>query len=189
MGEQLSLFQIEEAKWDPKIRVVGGERNREFLGMAYKYAWEHSDDPVTKTGAVIVDFKWLDAIVAYGANHFSAGLNPTDEQKRDRDWKLKHIIHAEPAAVFNAARNGNKTQYTAMYMPWVPCTECAKAIIDSGIQTLVGHKDMIMKTPERWRESTEYALELLRQCRVGLYMYGGKIGGVKSLFNGEVWEP
>jgi len=76
-----------------------------------------------------------------------------------------------------------------MYMPWVPCTDCAKAIIDSGIQYLVGHKQMIMKTPERWRDSTKYALGLLRQCGVGLYMYDGKIGGVQSLFNGEVWEP
>lgn len=175
-------------EWDPKIEIVNTENDRFHLAMAYFSAWVSSEDPATKTGAIIVkpDFS---EIVGFGVNHFPYWLNPTEEQKRDRDYKLKHIIHAEPAAVHDAAFNGRCTKGTYMYMPWVPCTECAKVIIDSGIEKLVGHKQMIMKTPERWRESTEYALELLRKCKVGLYMYDGKIGNVKSLFNGEVWEP
>lgn len=173
-------------EWDPQIEIISGKDTRKFLKMAYKCAWEHSDDPATKTGAVIVS---NDLDVFWGVNHFPAGLNPTEEQKRDRDYKLKHIIHAEPAAIYYAARQAKWTECSHMYMPWVPCTECAKAIIDSGIEKLVGHKQMIMKTPERWRESTEYALELLRKCGVELLMYDGKIGGCQSLFNGEVWEP
>lgn len=177
-------------EWGPKIEVVSDARDRTLLEMAYRYAWEHSDDPMTKTGAIIYNSSvCTNTIVGCGANHFPEGLNPTEEQKRDRDWKLKHIIHAEPAAIFDAAKKGRQTDYMSMYMPWVPCTECAKAIIDSGLASLVGHRQMIMKTPERWRENTEYALELLKKCGVGLYMYDGKIGGVKSLFNGEVWEP
>lgn len=175
-------------EWDPKIQTTCYDSCKDFLEMAYRYAWDYSDDPMTKTGAVIIE-PLTYKIIAMGANHFPVGLNPSEEQTRDRDWKLKHIIHAEPAAIFDAARKGDDTFKATMYMPWVPCTECAKAIIDSGISNLVGHKQMIMKTPERWRGSTEYALELLRMCRVGLYMYDGKIGGVQSLFNGEVWEP
>ena len=76
-----------------------------------------------------------------------------------------------------------------MYMPWVPCTPCALAIIGGGIKTLVGHKELIMKTPERWWESTGQAIGLLKTCGVEFYMYEGKIGGVTHRFNGEEWEP
>jgi len=76
-----------------------------------------------------------------------------------------------------------------MYMPWVPCTPCASAIIDAGIKKLIGHKEMIMKTPERWWASTNNAINLLAKCGVKTFMYDGKIGGVKSLFNGSEWEP
>ncbi|MDD4877934.1 MAG: deaminase [Candidatus Nanoarchaeia archaeon] len=175
-------------EWDPKIEVLTDKISRNFLADAYAIAWHDSEDPVTKTGAIIIN-PHLSDFVGAGANHFPAGLNPTEEQKRDRDYKLKHIIHAEPAAIYAAASIKGGTKGAIMYMPWVPCTDCAKAIIDSDIVTFVGHKQMIIKTPERWRESTEYALELLRKCGVGLYMYDGKIGSVKSLFNGEVWEP
>jgi len=74
MAEQLFLFPIGDAlKWDPKIDVVYGERNRKYLEMVYSHAWNNSDDPMTKTGAVIVTMG-LEKVIAYGANHFPSGF-------------------------------------------------------------------------------------------------------------------
>lgn len=194
MEEQLSLFQIEEAKWDPKIEVVNNYLwvHANYLSVAYIHAWKHSDDPSTKVGAVIVSPDFSE-IIGIGANHFPPGLSPTDEERENRDWKLKHIIHAEPSAIFHAAKYNcgiYTLDHAIMYMPWVPCTDCAKAIIDSGIEQIIGHKQMIMKTPKNWQADTDYALNLLRRCGIKLYMHDGKIGGgTKGLFRGEVWEP
>ena len=178
--------------WKPDIKIISlGEEvfPKKFLREAYKFAWENSEDIATQTGAVLVDPD-LEEILAYGTNHFPKGLNPTKEQKLDRNYKLKHIIHAEPAVINVAAKIGKSTEDSYMFMPWVPCTPCALAIIDSGIKELIGHKQMIMKTPERWWESTEYALDLLRKAEIKLSMYDGKIGGgIKNLFNGSEWEP
>lgn len=175
--------------WQPKnIEVVTEDLHRGFLREAYKYALGNSDDPATKTGAIIVSAN-LGEILAYGTNHFPDGLNPTKEERGDRKWKYDHIIHAEPAAIHAAARDGKATKGTVMYMPWVPCTPCAKAIIDAGIKMLIGHKETIIKTPERWWESTGYALDLLKKCGVRSCMYPGKIGEVEAMFDGEIWHP
>jgi dCMP deaminase len=178
--------------WDPKIKTIDGDIHREFLKEAYSHAWLNSEDPVTKTGALIISYRNglpETASKVYGANHFPEGLKYTKEQVEDRNWRLDHIIHAEPAAIYAAARHGVRTEGSTMYMPWVPCTPCAKAIVDSGIKTLVGHKSMIMKTPERWWESTDHAISILGECGVNFCMYDGNIGGVRNLFSSEVWKP
>lgn len=179
--------------WNPDIKLVPEDDKKIpsfFLMLAYDYAAKHSDDPYTKIGAVIVEPD-LHQVVAYGTNHFPDGLGPTSEQIADRDWKLKHTIHAEPAAIIDAAMSGSglSTIGATMYIPWVPCTPCALAIADAGIERLVGHKSLIMKTPERWRKSCDDAISLLKKCGVECLMYDGKIGGIEHLFNGEVWEP
>ena len=174
--------------WNPNIKSVSGEEHQFFLREAYSFAQACSEDTVTKTGVVIVEPD-LAHIVSYGANHFPLGLSQTPEQVADREWKYKHIIHAETAAIFNAGRRGSATEGTIMYMPWMSCTPCATAIVDAGIKKLVGHRELIMKTPERWQESINYALSLLERCGVECSMYEGEIGEVEHLFNGEVWEP
>ncbi len=175
-------------EWKPSIELIEGDKHRDFLKEAYRFAWDNSPDSSTKTGAVIVNAS-LDDIIAYGVNQFPAGLNPTEAQIQERQWKYEHIIHAEYSAIFYAARKGVSTDGSVMYMPWVPCTPCAKAIISAGIKTLIGHKEMIMKTPERWWASTNYALELLEKCGVRKFMYAGEIGGVKGLFDSSEWNP
>ena len=176
------------SNWNPHIELIEGEIHKNFLREAYAYAWDHSHDVTSKIGAVIVSPS-LDKIIACGANHFPDGLNPTKEQIAERTWKYEHIIHAEPSAIFSAARNCKSTERAVMYLPWIPCTPCAKAIIDAGIKQLIGHKDMIMKTPEHWQQSTDYALKLLEMCGVRKFMYDGKIGGVENLFDGKLWYP
>lgn len=180
--------------WNPKIKLIEGEIHKYWLREAYQCAKQYSEDTITNAGALIVTPD-LEKLIAFGANHFPKGLNPTKEQIEDRNWKYQHIIHAETAAVHYAAVAENfelhnpTTKGAVMYMPWVPCTNCAKSIIDCGIKKLIGHKELIMKTPERWHKDTDYALQLLDMCGVERFMYEGKIGNVSNLFNSEIWEP
>ena len=176
-------------RYNPSIELIKGEVHKSFLRKAYDYAWKNSIDPSTKTGALIVDTN-LNEIISYGVNHFTPNVNPTEEQIKDKQWKKENIIHAEPSAIFAAAANGSKpTRGAVMYMPWVPCTPCANAIIDAGIKRLIGHREMIIKTPERWWASLDYALNLLEKSGVKTFMYSGKIGGVKSLVDDLEWSP
>lgn len=173
--------------WE-KIETIEGEVHQRFLREAYCYARQNSHDPTTRTGAVVVSPD-LTGILACGANHFPNGMKPTAEQINDKAWKAGHIIHAEVASIQSTADAGRRTQGTIMYSPWSPCTPCAEAIVGAGIKRLVVHKDIMIKTPERWRASIDTAFELLEKSGVERVMYDGKIGGVSNLFNGSEWYP
>jgi len=53
-----------------------------------------------------------------------------------------------------------------MYLRWFPCTDCARAIIQSGITDLVcsipDFKD------ERWGEDFKISFEMLKECGINL---------------------
>ena len=179
--------------WNPNIETVDGEVHRHFLSLTYTYARQNSADPDTHVGATIVEknpeFPLDQRVLLQGANRFPLGLYPTPEQLGDRVWIEENIIHAERDAIYLAARYKVGTDGKIMYMPWVPCTQCALAIIDSGIERLVMHKSLVMKTPEKWRKSTSNALELLKLCGVETLAYDGAIGGILHRFYGREWEP
>ncbi len=173
--------------WKADINLIAGEEHSLFLQKAYILAQEKSQDPVTHTAGILVDAN--NTILSKGFNHLPPGLEYTMEQLLDKKWKYKHMIHAEAACVYDAAKKGKSTNETTMYMPWIPCTPCALTVIDSGISTFIGHKQLIEQTPERWWASTEYALELLRKADVDIYMFDGRIRKIEHLFNGNIWKP
>ncbi|ARB06007.1 hypothetical protein fHeYen901_234 [Yersinia phage fHe-Yen9-01] len=52
-------------------------------------------------------------------------------------WSKKNEIHAELNAILFAARNGSSIEGATMYVTLSPCSDCAKAIAQSGIKRLV----------------------------------------------------
>jgi dCMP deaminase len=193
---QIRVRQFEMV-WNPKIKLLVDDEDREMhrylIWLSYRYALQNSEDPDTHVGAIIVEIdpelSQGHRVLSQGANRFPSGLDPTPEQLGDRKWIEKNIFHAERDAIYQAAKNGVKTEGTTMYMAWVPCTPCALAIIGSGIERLVMHESLVMKTPAKWQESTGNALELLELCDVETLMYNGEVGGVLHRFYGKEWEP
>ena len=127
-------------------------------------------------------------VVAWGANRFPIGVAETPE-RLERPEKYFWVVHAEQAAIFYAAKNGVKTEGLTMYGTWVACNECAKAIIDSGIVKVVGHKKTMDAAPERWLEPIERAKQMFRERGVIYELWEGDIGGVEVLFNGKPFTP
>lgn len=120
-----------------------------------------SKDPSTKVGAVIVGSKGQ--IVSQGYNGFPRGFDDSDERFYNREIKYKYIIHAEANALYNALYNGASVEGCTIYVHGLPvCSECAKAIVQSGIKKVVF--DTLPK--ENWIESNKFALEILREGHV-----------------------
>ena len=111
-----------------------------FFMLAFTAA-QRSKDPSTVNGACIVDPVLLSPI-SLGYNGFPRGCNddlfPWDNIKPDPyDNKYVYVEHAERNAIFNAARRGVSTDGSIIYIYsarglW-PCSDCTKAIIQSGI--------------------------------------------------------
>ncbi len=170
------------------------EDDLKFLKEAYLYTQEYSTDPHTQTGVVIVKKK---KIIARGANHAPRDVILTPE-RIERPLKYSFIEHAERNAIYGAAKKGIKLEGSVMYSPWCPCAECARAIIQAGIEAVVTHKEMddlstkhmkIMNHERFWDHSQYYASQMFEEAGLTYTNVSGKIGGVKILFRGEIFEP
>jgi dCMP deaminase len=108
-----------------------------FLQLAEHIAeWSH--DPRTKVGAVIVDDK--NRVVSIGYNGFPRGVADREDRYNDRPTKHLFVCHAERNALDNAPLS---VEGCTMYVPLLPCNECAKSIIQCGISRV------ITRTPNR----------------------------------------
>ena len=171
-----------------RLESIEGEQQRLNLVKTYNYARLLSQDPVTNTGALIVSADFIKEIT-FGVNSFPSGVEVTDELLADKTWKYENIIHAEQAAIFTAAYLGKATKGAAIYAPWLSCAPCAKAIIASGIKTVIGHQQLIQQIPERWHESIGSALKMLEKAKVQVRMYNGTVGADPIMFNGAEYRP
>ncbi len=102
-------------------------------------------------GAVLIQDK---RIIATGYNGTPHGIQNCDEggciRCADREsGKLKTgereetcvCIHAEQNAVIQAALHGVSTQGSTLYTTIPPCSQCAKILINAGIQHVLYRKD------------------------------------------------
>jgi dCMP deaminase len=147
-----------------------------FLAEAYQLALQ-SKDPSTQNGVILMKDG---AIIGRGYNRFPkgqyGGVEDTSERWNDRDLKLKHVVHAETAAILDAAREGHSTKGSTMYGCWVACMDCARDIIEAGIVELVGHHHPAMDARPDWNKGIEEAFALLREAGVLVRTVEGEIG-------------
>ena len=107
-----------------------------FMGVALLSA-QRSKDNHTQVGACIVNAE--NKVVSVGYNGMPTGCNddmmPWERDGGFLDTKYAYVCHAELNAILN--RNAASLQGCRLYVSLFPCNECAKAIIQAGIKTLV----------------------------------------------------
>ena len=100
-----------------------------------------SKDPNTQVGACIVSGD--NKILSMGYNGFPCGCSddefPWDREGEELDTKYPYVTHAELNAILNY--RGGSLEQTKLYVSLFPCNECAKAIIQAGIGTVVYDSD------------------------------------------------
>lgn len=157
---------------------------KEWLLAAYKAATK-STDLSTHNGAIIVA---PNNVVIQACNEVPKRIKQKAERFQ-RPLKYDYTEHAERNAIYEAARLGISVQGCTMYVPWYACSDCARAIIQSGIAKIVGHKQMSDKTSDYWKESVKIGLEMLEEAGVKMELLDVEFNGPKVLFNGSWWTP
>ena len=113
----------ELTKWDVR-----------FMEMAELVStW--SMDKKRKVGVVIVNENNM--VLSIGYNSFASKINENLEYRHIKPIKNFYVEHGERNAIFNAAKHGVKLNNSTMYVSWFPCSECCRAIIQSGVKTVV----------------------------------------------------
>ena len=111
-----------------------------FMGIAMLTAMR-SKDPNSQVGACIVTPE--NKILSLGYNGMPIGCSdddmPWEREGEALDTKYMYVCHAELNAILNNA-HGN-LRGSRVYVTLFPCNECAKAIIQSGIQEIIYAED------------------------------------------------
>lgn len=143
-----------------------------YMTMCYLIAMR-SRDPSTHVGSVIVDAD--NVLVSTGYNSLPRGIDPDMYNKRlSREGGEKYfwIEHGERNAIYNAARRGTTLKGCKLYVPWTPCFDCARAIIQTGIAEVVVHKNgqdfYDRNTDGKWKVSEEKVREMFIESGVVL---------------------
>lgn len=117
-----------------------------FMGVAY-LAGMRSKDPSTQVGACIVSSD--NKILSMGYNGFPTGCSddafPWDKEGEEAQTKYPYVTHGELNAILNY--RGGSLEGTKLYVSLFPCNECAKAIIQAGIKTIVYDSNKYANTP------------------------------------------
>ena len=116
-----------------------------FMGVA-KLSALRSKDPNTQVGACIVSKD--NKILSMGYNGLPIGCSddefPWNREGDPLDNKYMYTAHSELNAILNY--RGGSLDNAKMYVTLFPCNECAKAIIQAGIKTLVYDSDKYADT-------------------------------------------
>lgn len=117
-----------------------------FMGVAALSAMR-SKDPNTQVGACIVSQD--NKILSMGYNGFPMGCSddefPWKREGTPLETKYLYVTHSELNAILNY--RGGSLEGAKLYVTLFPCNECAKAIIQSGIKTIVYDSDKYGETP------------------------------------------
>ena len=117
-----------------------------FMGIA-ALSVLRSKDPNSQVGACIVSQE--NKILSVGYNGFPIGcsdeLFPWAREGNPEDTKYPYVVHSELNAILNY--RGGSLHGTKIYVTLFPCNECAKAIIQAGIKTVIYDCDKYDGTP------------------------------------------
>mgnify|MGYP000367500860 CR=1 FL=1 len=117
-----------------------------FMGVAM-LSGMRSKDPNSQVGACIVSND--NKILSMGYNGFPKGCSddefPWAREGDPLDTKYLYVTHSELNAILNY--RGGSLEGAKLYVSLFPCNECAKAIIQAGIKTVVYDCDKYEHTP------------------------------------------
>lgn len=125
-----------------------------------------SKDTSTKTGAIVVGPDR--EIRATGYNGFVRGINDDVPERHERPTKYDFFEHAERNAIYNACLTGTSLKGCVIYVTHAPCTDCARAIIQSGIKMVVTHEIEIDSTTPQgtWRDKVTYSMQMFEEANI-----------------------
>ena len=110
---------------------------RDYLYLRMAKTWaENSYCQRRKVGALLVKDNM---IISDGYNGTPSGFENVCED--DNNVSKPYVLHAEANAITKVARSNNSSDGSTLYVTTLPCMECSKLIIQSGIKRVVYSED------------------------------------------------
>lgn len=132
-----------------------------------------SKDIKTKIGAVIVGEG--QQVISTGYNSYPRGIRDDVAERQERPEKYFWFEHGERNALYCAARNGVSTVGATMYLSCgVPCTDCARGIINAGIVAVWAY-DNVNTPGGKWDEHAKRSLIMFEEAGINVFYYQNNV--------------
>ena len=140
-----------------------------FLNIAEQIKLKSKDEK-TQIGAIIVGED--NEVLSTGYNSFPRGLDDNVPERQERPEKYFWFEHAERNAIYNAARVGTRLKGSTIYLTaGLPCTDCARGIINSGIKKVYCKSVCTTHNAEKWAEERERTEAMFDECGIDVIYY------------------
>jgi dCMP deaminase len=111
-------------------------------------------------------------IVSTGYNSFPRGINDDLDERQERPEKYFWFEHAERNAIYNAARIGVSLKNTTIYLTCgIPCSDCARGIISSGIKKIYCKTEDTTRNRAHWDEHAKRSVQMFEESGVEVVYY------------------
>jgi len=134
-----------------------------FMTMAYLAAMRSKDES-THCGSVIVDE--MNNVVATGYNSFVRNINDNVYERQLRPEKYMWFEHGERNSIYSAAMRGCALKGCKIYVTGIPCADCARGIIQSGIKEVI--VEARKEFGKEWDESCKVTITMFKESGVKL---------------------
>jgi len=128
-----------------------------------------SKDRSTKVGAAVVDAR--NNLRVMGYNGFPRRVDDNIDSRHERPTKYLFTAHAEENCISQAAYMGVSLDGCRIYVSWLPCAKCSRAIIQAGISEIVTDN---VEVPQRWKEEFIVSLKMLDEAGVVIRLPNSK---------------
>lgn len=159
----------ERIDYAPSVPTDNWGKYKRFMPIARAFA-AMSKDPSTKVGCVVLGTGSFE-VRASGWNGAVRGCKADEDTRfQTRETRLAWACHAEANAIANAARTGTPLMGSTMVVTHLPCSSCAKLIVQAAISCVICPKP----EPEfaaRWAEDIAVTRAMFRECGVCLEDY------------------
>jgi len=153
------------------------------MSMVYLVA-SKSKDERTHIGAVIIGSN--KEVVSLGYNSFPRKLNDNVPERQKKPEKFYWFEHAERNAIYNATLIGTSLKGCKMYTNGIPCMDCARGIVQSGILEVIVDKEWNKDNSEKWSEHAKRTIQMFKETSVKLKYWEGEILQIKKFRRGKI---
>jgi len=143
-----------------------------FMTMIFLVAMK-SKDKRCHNGCVVVGPH--NEVRSVGYNSFPRRINDDVPERQEKPEKYFWMEHSERNAIYNATLMGVSLHDCRMFVTGVPCTDCARAIIQSGIREVIVDKEFNDWNSDKWVEHEKRTKQMFEETGVKLRYYEGKI--------------
>lgn len=153
-----------------------------FMSMVFLVATKSKDEN-THIGAVIVGPD--NEVRSVGYNGFARGIYDDNPERQQPPEKYFWFEHAERNAIYNATLMGVSLKGCRMYTNGIPCMDCARGVVQSGIKEVIVHEKWNNNNDEKWKESCAKALQLFGEAKVGYRFFDKPLLQIKAWRKGK----